>query len=81
MFNDDFTHKMIIDYLDQVHYWLNRFEVSRDVDHLDYAGHYAEVVTSYLPPAFQNLSVIALSNLHLMLSPNISKVSLEERCI
>ena len=67
--NDKHIRDMIISYLERVHYWHNRFELSRDIEHLDNAERHAEVVRSYLPNSFQNLSIIALCNLYQSLHP------------
>jgi len=73
MFKDDHSRQMVIDYLEQVQYWQSRFELSGEIDHLEIAERNAEVVKSYLQPAFQDLSIIALCNLYLMLSPHSSE--------
>lgn len=52
------------EHLGQVHYWLNRFEISRDVDHLDHAERNAEAVRPYLPECYQNLNLRGLYNLY-----------------
>ena len=81
MCKDDYACGMIVDYLEQVHYWLSRFETSRDIDHLENAESHAEVVRSYLPSPFKDFSVIALSNLHQILSIYPPELFSEEKCI
>jgi hypothetical protein len=79
MFKDDHSRQMVIDYLEQVQYWQSRFELSGDIDHLNTAERHAKVAKSYLPPVFQDLSIIALCNLYLIIFPHLSKL-LEEKC-
>ena len=55
-------------HLKQVDYWANRFEISREIDHLDNAERNAEVVKLYLPTCFQELSLIGLRNIYWSLS-------------
>lgn len=62
--NDKHTISMIATYLEQVNYWHDRFEVSRNIDHLDNAERHAEVARMYLPECFQCLSIIGLCNLY-----------------
>lgn len=59
---DEYTIK---GHLRQVHYWLDRFDISRDIDHLDNAERFGEAVRPYLPVCFQNLTVQGLYNLYL----------------
>lgn len=59
---DEYTIK---GHLRQVHYWLDRFAISRDVDHLDNAERSGDVVRSYLPICLQNLTIQGLYNLYL----------------
>lgn len=66
------------EHLRQVHYWVGRFELSRDIEHYDTAERHAEVVKEYLPEGFQELTIIGLSNLHLILSPIPSMNGFEE---
>lgn len=61
---DEHSRNMISVYLDQVDYWHDRFEISRDIKHLDNAERYADVVRMYLPEYFQDLSIIGLCNLY-----------------
>ncbi|MDB2613625.1 hypothetical protein N9Y92_00515 [Chlamydiales bacterium] len=58
------NHEMITSYLEKVSYWLDRFEISRDVDHLDKAEQHAEVVREYSPKGFHELGVIELRNMY-----------------
>lgn len=37
------------EHLKQVHYWYDRFEWSRDIDHLDHAERHANAVREFLP--------------------------------
>lgn len=62
---DEYTFK---NHLRQVYYWFNRFEFSRNVDHLDHAERHADVVREYLPKCFQNLNFFGLCNLYQSLS-------------
>lgn len=62
--NDRYLRDMIISYLERVNYWHNRFELSRDVAHLDNADRHADVARSYLPTSFRDLSIIGLCNLY-----------------
>jgi|GEM_PF-1456976 len=68
--NDDlWLRSFIFEYLEQVNYWYERFELSREIDHLDNAERYAEVVRAYLPKCLKNLSNIGLCNLYQSLPP------------
>jgi hypothetical protein len=69
--NDEHIRNMIITHLEQVNYWHDRFEISREIDHLDNADRHAEVARMYLPKCFQNLSIIGLCNLYQSL-PSLS---------
>ena len=69
--NDKHTISMIATYLEQVNYWHDRFEVSRDIDHLDNAERHAEVARMYLPKCFQCLSIAGLCNFY-QSSPSLS---------
>lgn len=51
--------------LRQVHYWLDRFSISREIDHLDNAERHAEAVRPYLPAYLQDLTLDGLYNLYL----------------
>ena len=62
------NREIIFTLLEQLHYWLIRFEVSRDVDHLDHAERNAEGARLYLPLCFQELSITGLENLYWNLS-------------
>lgn len=66
--NDEYNRVMILSYLEQVNYWHDRFELSREIDHLDNAERSAEVVRLYLPTCFQELSFIGLRNIYWSLS-------------
>ena len=71
--NDKHIRNMIVTYLEQVNYWHERFELSREIDHLDSAKRHAKVARAYLPKCFKNLSIIGLCNLYLSLpSPSNS---------
>ncbi len=70
--NDEHIRNMIATHLEQVNYWHDRFELSREIDHLDNAECHAEVVRIYLPKCFQDLSIIGLCNLY-QSSPSLSK--------
>ena len=37
------------EHLKQVHYWYDRFDWSRDIEHLDNAERHADVVREFLP--------------------------------
>ncbi len=69
--NDEHTRNMIATHLEQVNYWYDRFEISREIDHLDNAERHVEVARMYLPKCFQNLSIIGLCNLY-QSSPSLS---------
>ena len=69
--NDKHTLSMMVNYLEQVNYWHERFELSREIDHLDNAERHAEVARMYLPKCFQDLSIIGLCNLY-QSSPSLS---------
>lgn len=69
--NDKHIRNMIATYLGQVIYWHDRFDISREIDHLDNADRHAEVARMYLPKCFQNLSIIGLYNLY-QSSPSLS---------
>jgi hypothetical protein len=69
--NDEHIRNMIFTHLKQVIYWHDRFEVSREIDHLDSAERHAEVARLYLPKCFQDLSFIGLCNLY-QNSPSLS---------
>lgn len=62
------NREIIFTFLEQLHYWLTRFEVSRDIGHLDHAERNAEAARIYLPLYFQELSLIGLENLYWSLS-------------
>lgn len=59
--------KTFREHLRLIHYWLNRFDRSRDIDHYDCADRHAEIAREYLPEGLRELSVIGLYNLHLCL--------------
>lgn len=67
--NDEYNRDLIISHLEQASYWLDRFELSRDVNHLDNAERHAEVVRQYSPKCFHRLSMIGIYNLYLSLHP------------
>lgn len=71
--DDLWLRSFIFEYLEQISYWHGRFEVSREIDHLDNAERHAEVARMYLPKCFQNLSIIGLCNLY-QSSPFLSKL-------
>lgn len=73
--NDEHSRNMIISHLEQVNYWHGRFELSRDIDHLDNAERFAEAIKTYLPKGFQSLSIIGLCNLYL----NLASLSQSDR--
>jgi len=62
--NKLYLRSFILEWLEQVNYWHDRFEVSREIDHLDNAERHAEGARAYLPKCFQELSVIELCNLY-----------------
>lgn len=64
-------HEIISEYLWQVNYWQNRFEISQEIGHLENAECHADVVRMYLPKSFQELSIIGLCNLY-QYSPSLS---------
>ena len=68
---DKYVRNIIAAHLEQVNYWHERFELSREIDHLDNADRHAEVARMYLPKCFQNLSIIGLCNL-CQSSPSLS---------
>lgn len=43
------NNSLFREHLKQVHYWYDRFEWSRDIDHLDNAERHANVVREFLP--------------------------------
>lgn len=45
-----------------------RFELSRDIEHLDNAERFADAIRSYLPNLFKELNIIGLRNLYWSLS-------------
>jgi len=53
-----------VELLRKVRYWIDRFEVSRDVDHLECAERYADAVRPYLPTFLQELPLRGLYNLY-----------------
>lgn len=59
------------EHLKQVHYWLDRFAISRDIDHLDNAERFGEAIRPYLPASFRNLTLQGLYNLYLTFSFSI----------
>jgi hypothetical protein len=61
----------IKEHLSQVHYWLDRFDISRDIDHLDNAERFGEAVQPYLPACFRNLTLQGLYNLYLTFCASI----------
>jgi hypothetical protein len=66
--NDNlWLHSFIFEYLEQVNYWYERFELSQEIGHLNNAERHAKVVRAYLPKCFQKLSIIGLCNLYLSL--------------
>lgn len=62
------NREIVLSFLEQVNYWLIRFESSRDVDDLDNAERNAEGARLYLPLCFQKLSLIGLQNMYWSLS-------------
>jgi hypothetical protein len=49
-------------------YWHARFELSRDIEHLDNAECFADVVRNYLPNPFKELDLVGFRNLYWSLS-------------
>jgi hypothetical protein len=67
--NDDlWLRGFILQYLQQVEYWYVRFELSRDIEHLDNTERFADTVRNYLPNPFKELDLVGLRNLHWSLS-------------
>jgi hypothetical protein len=56
--------------LRQICYCLERFDISRDVDHLDNAERHAEAVRPYLPACWHDLDLRSLRDLYLY-SPSL----------
>ena len=68
LYTDGYDRITIITHLGQIFYWYNRFELSREIDHLDNAERHESAVRDYLPKCLNNLSIIGLCNLYLNLS-------------
>jgi hypothetical protein len=66
--NDSWLRSFILQYLEQIEYWHVRFELSRDIEHLDNAERFADAIRSYLPNPFKELNIIGLRNLYWSLS-------------
>lgn len=66
--NDSWLRSFILQYLEQIEYWHVRFELSRDIEHLDNAERFADAIRSYLPNQFKELNIIGLRNLYWSLS-------------
>lgn len=66
--NDPWLRSFILQYLEQIEYWHVRFELSRDIEHLDNAERFADAVRDYLPNPFKELNIIGLRNLYWSLS-------------
>jgi hypothetical protein len=66
--NDSWLRSFILQYLEQIEYWHVRFELSRDIDHLDNAERFADAVRNYLPNPFKELYIVGLRNLYCSLS-------------
>lgn len=62
------SREIILSFLEQINYWLTRFEASRDINDLDNAERNAEGARLYLPLCFQELSLIGLQNMYWSLS-------------
>lgn len=60
---------MIVSYLDQVDYSLARFNVTRNIDDLDAAERFADVVRSYLPAGLQEMNIRKIREMYWSLSP------------
>lgn len=48
-FNITWNNSIFREHLEQVYYWYDRFEWSRDIDHLVNAELHADVVREFLP--------------------------------
>jgi hypothetical protein len=70
------NREIVVVYLDQVSYWLARFEISGNIDHFDNAERNANVVRLYLPTQLQDLDLIGLRNIYWSLSINRPSVKI-----
>lgn len=69
------------EHLKQVYYWQDRFELSREISHLDNAERHAEVVKEYLPKSLQEMSIFWLSNYYLSLQSLITEIGGENESL
>ena len=69
--NDIWLRSFIFEYLEQVNYCHERFELSGEIDHYDSAERFAKVARAYLPKYFKKLSIIGLCNLYLSLPSSL----------
>ena len=70
--NDDlWVRSFIFEYLQQVNYWHERFELSGEIDHYDHAERFAKVARAHLPKHFKKLNIIGLCNLYLSFPSSI----------
>ena len=66
--DDTWLRSFILQYLEQIEYWHVRFELSRDIEHLDNVERLADAVRNYLPNPFKELDLVGLRNLYWSLS-------------
>jgi hypothetical protein len=72
MLEDVYLYQEAIPHMEQIFYWTNRFDVSREIEHIDNAIRHADAAKLYLPKCCQGLSVIGLYHLYLS-SPSLSR--------
>lgn len=62
--DDSWLRSFILQYLKKIDYWQERFELSRDIEHLDRAELLADAVRNYLPKPLKELDLVGLRNLY-----------------
>lgn len=65
--NDEIDRETVLGLLRPLRYWWERFQKSRDVEHLDHALRFSEALQDYLPKCLQGLNLIGYVNLYELL--------------
>jgi hypothetical protein len=62
--HDELDRETVVGLLRTLKYWYERFEQSRDPEHLNHALRVAEALEDYLPRSLRGLNLIGLVNLY-----------------
>lgn len=73
--NDENHWVMIIDLLDQIIYWRERFNLSRDLSCLDTIELYEDSIREYLPKSFEDVSLVELCNFYIFVTTYVEILS------